>query len=86
MATHICGSDDPTVVGGRTGLSPSSIVFHAIYAPGALTGFDLKTLPAVREAIEANALAQADAFAVVTAGALNACSERLERVAALLRP
>ncbi len=59
---------------------------HMIYAPGALTGYDVKTLPAVRESIEANTFAQANAFAVTTAGALNAYSERLERVAALLRP
>jgi N-acetylated-alpha-linked acidic dipeptidase len=59
---------------------------HMIYAPGALTGYDVKTLPAVREAIEANGFDQANAYAVITAGALNAYSERLERVAGLLRP
>lgn len=58
---------------------------HVVYAPGALTGYGVKTLPGVRESIEAGLWDQANDFAGVTAGALDACSERIERATALLQ-
>jgi N-acetylated-alpha-linked acidic dipeptidase len=43
---------------------------HLIYAPGQYTGYEAKTLPAVREAIEQKQWPQADEAIVVVAGAL----------------
>jgi N-acetylated-alpha-linked acidic dipeptidase len=58
---------------------------HQLYAPGFYTGYGVKTLPGVREAIE-----QKDwsGFAVqvgVTAGALESCAARIDSATALLR-
>ena len=57
---------------------------HLIYAPGMLTGYGVKTLPAVREAIEQNRWSEAEQSIVATARALDRYSERLERATALL--
>ena len=43
---------------------------HLIYAPGQYTGYEAKTVPAVREAIEQKQWPQADEAIVVVAGAL----------------
>ena len=51
---------------------------HMIYAPGASTGYGVKTLPGVREAIEEGRWDEADQYAKVVARALNAYSARLE--------
>src|SRR6185312_13434528 len=40
---------------------------HMIYAPGMLTGYGVKTVPGVREAIEGRRWSEADHYAVVTA-------------------
>jgi len=45
---------------------------HQIYAPGAYTGYAVKTMPAIREAIEQKKWAEADAGIVVVAGVLRA--------------
>ena len=57
---------------------------HLIYAPGLYTGYGVKTLPGVREAIELNHWDEADHYAVLTAAALTAYCDRLDRAAALL--
>ncbi len=57
---------------------------NLIYAPGRFTGYETKTLPGVREAIEDQRWADAGRYAKFTAGALNAYSERLDQAAALL--
>ena len=57
---------------------------HAIYAPGFYTGYGVKTLPGVREAIEQRNWKEADAQIVVAAGAINAEATVLERAAAHL--
>jgi N-acetylated-alpha-linked acidic dipeptidase len=57
---------------------------HMIYAPGALTGYGVKTLPGVREAIEGRRWAEADQYAAIIAKALNAYSDRLDALAATL--
>ncbi len=57
---------------------------HLIYAPGSLTGYGAKTLPGVREAIEQDRWAEANEYITLTAQALNAYSDRLERATALL--
>jgi N-acetylated-alpha-linked acidic dipeptidase len=58
---------------------------HLIYAPGALTGYGVKTLPAVREGIEQDRWEEASQYAAITAAALTAYCERLDRAAALLK-
>ena len=57
---------------------------HYIYAPGLLTGYGVKTLPGVREAIEDNKWDQANEFAVLTADVLAKYCERLDQATALL--
>ena len=58
---------------------------HLIYAPGLLTGYGAKTVPGVREAIEQNRWEEANAYIGITAHALQAYCDRLERSAALLK-
>jgi len=57
---------------------------NLIWAPGRNTGYGVKTLPGVREAIEDQRFADADRYARLTADALNAYSLRLEQAAAVL--
>ncbi len=64
---------------GATGTGTSST------RPGALTGYGVKTLPAVREAIEAGRWDEADEYVGITARVLGAYCERLEQATALLR-
>ena len=59
---------------------------NLLYAPGLLTGYGAKTIPGVREAIEGRRWAEADAYAARTAKVLDACSERLDKAAAILKP
>jgi len=51
---------------------------HLIYAPGLLTGYGAKTLPAVREAIEGRRWEEASSGILRTAAVLNALSARVE--------
>ena len=57
---------------------------HLIYAPGLLTGYGAKTLPGVREAIEANRWDEANTYIGLTARVLEAYAERLDKASALL--
>jgi N-acetylated-alpha-linked acidic dipeptidase len=59
---------------------------HLIYAPGVLTGYGSKTIPGVREAIEGRRWSEADEYAIRTAAVLNACADRLDKAAGLLKP
>lgn len=52
---------------------------HHIYAPGFYTGYGVKTLPGVREAIEQRKWSDANAQVVILAGVLNRYAEVLER-------
>ena len=54
------------------------------YAPGVLTGYGAKTLPGVREALEGRRWAEAQTYIGRTAKALDAYTERLERLTALV--
>ncbi len=54
------------------------------YAPGVLTGYGAKTLPGVREALEARRWSEAQAYVGRTARALTAYAERLDRATALI--
>ena len=58
---------------------------HMIYAPGLHTGYGVKTLPGVREAIEERRWAEVDQYVNTIAGALNSYSERLDEATAALK-
>jgi len=57
---------------------------HQIYAPGFYTGYGVKTLPRVREAIEAKHYADVDTGIAVTAGVVSALTAHLKTLAAAL--
>jgi N-acetylated-alpha-linked acidic dipeptidase len=57
---------------------------HMLYAPGMLTGYGAKTLPAVREAIEQRRWPDAIAYIPVVASSLNLASARLDQATAIL--
>ena len=52
---------------------------HMIYAPGLLTGYDVKTVPGVREAIEARRWDEASRYAAITARVLDGYRAQLDR-------
>jgi N-acetylated-alpha-linked acidic dipeptidase len=54
---------------------------HMIYAPGVHTGYGVKTLPGIREAIEERRWDEANRYMGVVASALNAYSARLDAAA-----
>src|SRR5882757_8152227 len=56
---------------------------HMIYAPGSHTGYGVKTLPGIREAIEDRRWDEANQYIGVVAHALNAYSARLDRAIAM---
>jgi N-acetylated-alpha-linked acidic dipeptidase len=58
---------------------------NLIYAPGRYTGYGAKTLPGVREAIEDRRWPDANRYAKLTANALNAYSDRLDKATAVLK-
>ena len=58
---------------------------HFIYAPGMLTGYGVKTVPGVREAIEARRWDEANRYAVITAKVLDGYRAKLDRLTALLK-
>jgi N-acetylated-alpha-linked acidic dipeptidase len=58
---------------------------HMIYAPGMLTGYGVKTVPGVREALEARRWNEANQYAVVTAKVLDRYRAQLDRLTALLK-
>ena len=57
---------------------------HMIYAPGLMTGYGVKTLPGIREAIEARRWLEAEAYSSVVSGVLGDYCERLDRATGLL--
>jgi len=58
---------------------------NLIYAPGRNTGYETKTLPGVREAIEDRRWSDANRYAQLTAAALNAYSDRLDQATIVLK-
>ncbi|MGO9607451.1 MAG: transferrin receptor-like dimerization domain-containing protein [Candidatus Binataceae bacterium] len=58
---------------------------NLIYAPGRFTGYGAKTLPGVREAIEDGRWDDAKRYIKLTADALDAYSDRLDKATAVLR-
>ena len=71
---------DPTGLPGRDWFR------HLIYAPGLLTGYGVKTLPGVREALEARRWPEAEKYSDLTARALDRYSDRLDRLTAIFTP
>jgi N-acetylated-alpha-linked acidic dipeptidase len=57
---------------------------HMIYAPGLLTGYGVKTVPGVREALEARDWRGAEKYAAITARVLDGYRARLDALTALL--
>jgi N-acetylated-alpha-linked acidic dipeptidase len=57
---------------------------HLLYAPGLLTGYGAKTLPGVREAIEAGRWDEAQRYIGLTASALDAAGARINEAAKAL--
>ena len=57
---------------------------HMIYAPGMLTGYGVKTVPGVREAIESRRWDEAGNYATITARVLDGYRAQLDRLTALL--
>ena len=66
------------------GLPGRSWYKHLIYAPGRYTGYDVKTLPGVREAIEEERWDDVDHYAALTASSLNAYSDKLDEAVKLM--
>lgn len=57
---------------------------NMLYAPGTLTGYSVKTVPGVREAIEARQWAVANQYVGITAGVIDHYRTQLEQLTALL--
>jgi N-acetylated-alpha-linked acidic dipeptidase len=68
----------------ESGLSGRGWFKHFIYAPGRLTGYGVKTLPAVREAIDAKEWDEARRYATVTASVLARYCDGIDELTALL--
>ncbi|WP_233263021.1 transferrin receptor-like dimerization domain-containing protein [Cognatiluteimonas profundi] len=58
---------------------------HMIYAPGLLTGYGVKTVPGVREAIEQRQWEQANRYAVITARVLDGYRAQLDQLTTLMK-
>ena len=69
-----------------TGLPGRDWFRHMIYAPGLLTGYGVKTLPGVREAIEGRRWSEAEQYSGIVGHALDAYSDRLDKIKSLLKP
>lgn len=65
----------------QEGLAGRSWYKHHIYAPGFYTGYGVKTIPGVREAIEIRQFDQVPEQISIAAGVLDALSEQLEDLA-----
>ncbi|HSN85988.1 MAG TPA: M28 family metallopeptidase [Thermoanaerobaculia bacterium] len=57
---------------------------HHIYAPGFYTGYGVKTLPGVREAIEERQWKEAEGQIGITAGVIEGYAREIDRAAAIL--
>ena len=58
---------------------------HMIYAPGLLTGYGVKTLPGIREAIEKRDWAVAEHYVTVAGASLDTYRDHLDKIAAILQ-
>ncbi|WP_114239328.1 transferrin receptor-like dimerization domain-containing protein [Dyella sp. C9] len=69
----------------RQGLPGRPWFQHMIYAPGMLTGYEVKTVPGVREALEARRWDEANQYAKVTAKVIDGYRAQLDQLTALLK-
>jgi N-acetylated-alpha-linked acidic dipeptidase len=58
---------------------------HLAYAPGFYTGYGVKTLPGIREAIEQRQMDEARAFVPIVASAVDRLSSDVEKATSLLK-
>jgi N-acetylated-alpha-linked acidic dipeptidase len=58
---------------------------HLIYAPGLLTGYGVKTVPGVREAIDDNQWSEANQYTEITAKAIQSYATRLDQATAVMK-
>jgi N-acetylated-alpha-linked acidic dipeptidase len=70
---------DPNGLPGRTWFK------HMIYAPGMLTGYGVKTIPGVREALESRRWDEANRYAVITAKVIDGYRAQVDKATALLK-
>jgi N-acetylated-alpha-linked acidic dipeptidase len=75
---------DQTLAPENVGLPGRSWYKNLVYAPGRYTGYESKTLPGVREAIEDRRWPDVNRYIPLTAQALNAYSDRLDAATAVL--
>lgn len=80
---ELLGSMAQTLTDAR-GLPGREWYKNLLYAPGALTGYSVKTVPGVREAIEARQWAVADQYAGITAGVIDNYRTQLDELTKLL--
>jgi N-acetylated-alpha-linked acidic dipeptidase len=69
----------------KEGLPGRPWYVHQIYAPGRYTGYGVKTLPGVREAIETRKWKEAGEQIVIASGVIERASGLIERGASLLK-
>lgn len=69
----------------REGLKNRPWYRHSLYAPGFYTGYGVKTMPGIREAIEQGDWSSVNGEIARVAAALNEESVLLKEAAALLR-
>ena len=68
----------------REGLPGRPWYVHEIYAPGRYTGYGVKTLPAVREALELKKWKEAEEQVDVVAGVITGFGRQIDKLTALL--
>ena len=68
----------------KEGLTGRPWYVHEIYAPGFYTGYGVKTLPAVREAVESRNWDEANKQAVVVANTLNNYSKEIDKATEMI--
>lgn len=69
----------------KNGLDGRPWFAHQIYAPGFYTGYGVKTLPAVREAVESRNWDEANKQAEVVAGVINNYSSQVDKATELIK-
>ncbi len=69
----------------KDGLDGRPWYVHEIYAPGFYTGYGVKTLPAVREAVELRNWDEANKQAVVVAGVIDNYSAQIDKATEMIK-
>jgi len=82
-ANHALYETERALISGK-GLPGRDWYRHQIYAPGLYTGYGVKTLPAIREAVEGSRCDEANREAQNAAHALEQMNQRIEEATKLL--